>query len=123
MAEPTNNNPVSGLRILYIIMIVLSAIGTISSAAFLGTLARLAALDVPNITLFAAAASIIHFTYLALYTVAMAGLAKRAAFSVPWGRAALAVTLLWIPVGTIFGALMLSRLNSPEVKKYLNYPG
>ena len=122
MTDPTNNNTVTGLKAWYIIMIVLGAIGTIGSATLLGTLTGLIGIDFPNMILAAFIFSAIHFTYFVLYIISLAGLAKRKPFSVPWGRAALIITLLWIPVGTIAGALMLRKINNPEVKKYLNYP-
>ncbi len=121
MPDTPKDSPVTGLKAWYITMIVLGAIGTIGSATLLGTLAGLIGIDFPNMILAAFIFSFIHFAYFVLYIISLAGLAKRKPFSVPWGRAALIITLLWIPVGTIAGGLMLRKINSPEVKKYLNY--
>ena len=121
MADPAKDNPVMGLKAWYIIMIVLAAIGTVGSALLLGTLAGLVGIDYSNIILAAFIFSAIHFTYFVLYIISLVGLARRMPFSVPWSKVALILTLLWIPVGTIVGGLMLRKINNPEAKKYLNY--
>ena len=59
--------------------------------------------------------------WIALFIVPLIGIAQRKPFSVPFTRAMLIVSMFWIPIGTIVGAVLWSRINHPFTKKYLNY--
>lgn len=57
-----------------------------------------------------------------LYIVELIGIYQRKSFAVPLGRAVLVVTMVFLfPVGTIVGAILWKRFNSPIAKRYLNY--
>jgi len=60
---------------------------------------------------------------IALYIVPLVAIAKRRPFAVPFTRAMLIVSMFWVPIGTIIGAVLWSRINHPLAKKYLNYKG
>ncbi|MDZ7836676.1 MAG: hypothetical protein U5N58_01350 [Actinomycetota bacterium] len=57
-----------------------------------------------------------------LYIVELIGIYQRKSFAVPLGRAVLVITMVFLfPVGTIVGAILWKRFNSPIAKRYLNY--
>jgi len=60
---------------------------------------------------------------IALYIVPLVGIAQRKPFAVPFTRAMLIVSMFWVFIGTIVGAVLWSRINHPSAKKYLNYKG
>ena len=60
---------------------------------------------------------------IALYIVPLVGIAQRKPFAVPFTRAMLIVSMFWVFIGTIVGAVLWSRINNPFAKKYLNYKG
>jgi hypothetical protein len=57
--------------------------------------------------------------FMALFIVALMNLIKRKKNSFPFGMAMLIVSMFWIPVGTIVGAILLTKYNTELVKKYL----
>jgi hypothetical protein len=61
--------------------------------------------------------------WLALFIIPLVAIAQRKPFSVPFTRAMLIVSMFWVPIGTIIGAVLWSRINHPSAKKYLSYNG
>jgi len=59
--------------------------------------------------------------FMALFIVALMSLIKRKKNSFPFGMAMLIVSMFWIPVGTIVGAILLTRYNTELVRKYLGF--
>jgi hypothetical protein len=55
--------------------------------------------------------------------VPLVGIAQKKPFAVPFTRAMLIVSMFWVFIGTIIGAVLWSRINNPYAKKYLNYKG
>ena len=60
--------------------------------------------------------------FMALFIVALMSLIRRSKNAFPFGMAMLIVSMFWIPVGTIVGAILLTKYNTELVKKYLG-PG
>ena len=58
---------------------------------------------------------------MALYIIPLVGINKRRAYSVPFTRAMLVLTMFGFPVGTIIGVVLWKRINHPLAKKYLHY--
>jgi hypothetical protein len=58
---------------------------------------------------------------LALFLVALFSLIKRKSYSFPFSMAMLIVSMLWVPIGTIVGAILLIKFNTELVKKYLGF--
>jgi len=56
-----------------------------------------------------------------IFIIPLVGLLKRKPFSVPYSRVILVISMFWIPIGTIIGAILWKRINHPLAKKYLNY--
>ncbi|TET14404.1 MAG: hypothetical protein E3J77_04715 [Actinobacteria bacterium] len=54
---------------------------------------------------------------------ALSGIKNRKLYTVNLVRVLLVLTMFNIPVGTIIGAVLWSRINHPLAKKYLNYSG
>ncbi len=59
--------------------------------------------------------------FMALFIVALLSLIKRKKNAFPFGMAMLIISMFWIPVGTIVGAILLIRYNTDTVRKYLEY--
>ncbi|MCL4385044.1 MAG: hypothetical protein M1326_01845 [Cyanobacteria bacterium] len=58
---------------------------------------------------------------LVLFSIALTGIKSRRRNSYQFMMAMLIISMLWIPVGTIVGAILLARINNDLTKKYLNY--
>ena len=58
---------------------------------------------------------------MALFIAALMSLIKRKKNSFPFGMAMLIVSMFWIPVGTIVGAILLIKFNTELVRKYLGF--
>ena len=120
----------SGLKVWYIVAIILFAIGifiyallTVLAPIMVGVGLGLDDSPLPIIgTLFGMLiAMFISFVLLVLNIIALIGLNLRKPFAYPVGMASLILVMFWIPVGIIIGAIFLSRLNTPLAKKYLNF--
>jgi len=119
-----------GLRIWYIVAIVLFAIG-IFVYALLSVLAPIIVgvglgLDDSPFPIIGSLfgmliAMFISFVLLVLYVIALIGLNLRKPFAYPVGMASLILVMFLIPIGTVIGAIFLTRLNAPLAKKYLNF--
>ncbi len=59
--------------------------------------------------------------FMVLFIVALLSLIKRKKNAFPFGMAMLIISMFWIPVGTIVGAILLTRYNTDIVRKYLEY--
>jgi uncharacterized Tic20 family protein len=117
----------TGVRIWFIIEIVFYSIGTLAllvlsivvpiivanigsnTAGILGSAGGLA------IGLFFVA------TFLVLYIIALVSIKNRKRFAYPFMMTMLIISMLSVPVGTIVGAILLTKINNELTKKYLNY--
>lgn len=119
-----------GLKIWYIVAIVLSALGIFTYAILsiflpimLGAGLELDNSPFPIIgsLLGMLLAMFISFLQLMLNIIALIGLNLRKSFGYTVGMASLILLILWVPIGTIIGIIFLTRLNNPLSKKYLNF--
>ncbi len=58
---------------------------------------------------------------LILFIISLLAISKRKKNSYQFMMAMLIISMFWIPVGTIVGAILLTRINNELTKKYLNY--
>jgi ABC-type multidrug transport system permease subunit len=64
---------------------------------------------------------IIVAVLLILFITALLAISKRRKNSYQFMMAMLIISMFWVPVGTIVGAILLTRINNKLTKKYLNY--
>jgi len=116
-----------GVRIWFIIEIIIYSIGTLallissivvpiivarSQSIIAGIVGSLAGLLI---------GFIIVAVLLILFIFALLAINKRKSNSYQFMMAMLIISMFWIPVGTIVGAILLARVNNEQTKKYLNY--
>jgi len=58
---------------------------------------------------------------LILFIISLSATSKRKKNSYQFMMAMLIISMFWVPVGTIVGAILLARINNELTKKYLNY--
>jgi len=58
---------------------------------------------------------------LILFIISLSAISKRKKNSYQFMMAMLIISMFWVPVGTIVGAILLARINNELTKKYLNY--
>ena len=64
---------------------------------------------------------IIIAVFLILFIVAFLAISRRKRNSYQFIMAMLIISMFWVPIGTIVGAILLARINNEVTKKYLNY--
>jgi hypothetical protein len=64
---------------------------------------------------------IVVAVFLILFIISLLVISKRKKNSYQFMMAMLIISMFWVPVGTIVGAILLTRINNELTKKYLNY--
>jgi MFS family permease len=64
---------------------------------------------------------IVVAVFLILFIISLSAISKRRRNSYQFMMAMLIISMFWVPVGTIVGAILLTRINNELTKKYLNY--
>ena len=64
---------------------------------------------------------IIVAALLVLFIISLLAIGKRKKNSYQFMMAMLIISMFWIPIGTIVGAILLTKINNELTKRYLNY--
>jgi biotin transporter BioY len=116
-----------GVRIWFIIEIVLYSAGTLTLLVLSIVIPIIVASSGSNTAgiVGSLAGFLIGFIIVAvlliLFFVALLAINKRKRNSYQFMMAMLIISMFWVPVGTIVGAILLARINNELTKKYLNY--
>jgi MFS family permease len=116
-----------GVRIWFIIEIVLYAIGTLTLLVLSIVIPIIVARSGSNTAGIVGSLAglligfIIVLVLLILYIIALLAINKRKKNSFQFMMAMLIISMLSVPVGTIIGAILLTKINNEPTKKYLNY--
>ena len=101
-----------GTLILLILSIVIPIIVARSGSNIVGIVGSLAGLLI---------GFIVVAVLLILFIISLSAISKRKRNSYQFMMAMLIISMFWVPVGTIVGAMLLARINNELSKKYLNY--
>ena len=101
-----------GTLILLILSIVIPIIVARSGSNIAGIVGSLAGLLI---------VFIVVAVLLILFIISLSAISKRKGNSYQFMMAMLIISMFWVPVGTIVGAILLARINNELTKKYLNY--
>ena len=116
-----------GVRVWFIIEVVMYGIGTLTLLVISIVIPIILAQSTGEpIAVWASAGGfligiIVVAAFLILYIVALNGILKKKNYSFTFGMAMLIISMFWIPVGTIVGAILLTRYNTQLVRKYLGF--
>jgi hypothetical protein len=116
-----------GIRIWFIIEIIFYSIGTLALLILSIVIPIIVARSGSNTAgiVGSLAGLLIGFIVVAvvliLYIVTLIAISKRKRNSYQFMMAMLIISMLSVPVGTIVGAILLTRINNELTKKYLNY--
>lgn len=116
-----------GVRIWFIIEIIFYSIGTLTLLILSTVIPIIVARSGSNIAgiVGSLAGLLIGFIVVAvlliLFIISLLTISKRKRNSYQFMMAMLIISMFWVPVGTIVGAILLTRINNELTKKYLNY--
>ena len=116
-----------GVRIWFIIEIIFYSIGTLTLLILSIVIPIIVARSGSNIAgiVGSLAGLLIGFIVVAvlliLFIISLSAISKRKGNSYQFMMAMLIISMFWVPVGTIVGAILLARINNELTKKYLNY--
>ena len=116
-----------GVRIWFIIEIIFYSIGTLTLLILSIVIPIIVARSGSNTAgiVGSLAGLLIGFIVVAvlliLFIISLSAISKRKRNSYQFMMAMLIISMFWVPVGTIVGAILLARINNELTKKYLNY--
>lgn len=116
-----------GVRIWFIIEIIIYSIGVLTLFILSIAIPIIVARSGSNIAgiIGSLAGLLIGFILLAvfliLFIISLLAINKRKRNSYQFMMAMLIISMFWVPIGTIVGAILLARINNELTKKYLNY--
>ena len=116
-----------GVRIWFIIEIIFYSIGTLTLLILSIVIPIIVARSGSNTAgiVGSLAGLLIGFIIVAvlliLFIISLLVISKRKRNSYQFMMAMLIISMFWVPVGTIVGAILLTRINNELTKKYLNY--
>ena len=116
-----------GVRIWFIVEIVLYSIATLTLLILSIVIPIIVARSGSNTAgiVGSLAGLLIGFIVVAvlliLFIISLLAISKRKRNSYQFMIAMLIISMFWVPVGTIVGAILLTRINNELTKKYLNY--
>jgi len=116
-----------GVRIWFIVEIILYSIGTLTLLILSIVIPIIVARSGSNITgiVGSLAGLLIGFIVVAilliLFIISLLAINKKKRNSYQFMMAMLIISMFSVPVGTIVGAILLTRINNELTKKYLNY--
>ena len=116
-----------GVRIWFIIEIIIYSIGALALLVLSIVIPIIVARSESNIAgiVGSLAGLLIGFiviaVFLILFVVSLLAINKRKKNSYQFMMTMLIMSMLSVPVGTIVGAILLTRINNELTKKYLNY--
>jgi len=116
-----------GVRIWFIIEIIFYSIGTLTLLILSIVIPIIVARSGSNTAgiVGSLAGLLIGFIVVAvlliLFIISLLAISKRKRNSYQFMMAMLIISMFWVPVGTIVGAILLARINNELTKKYLNY--
>jgi MFS family permease len=116
-----------GVRIWFIIEIIFYSIGTLTLLILSIVIPIIVARSGSNTAgiVGSLAGLLIGFivvaVFLILFIISLSAISKRKRNSYQFMMAMLIISMFWVPVGTIVGAILLARINNELTKKYLNY--
>jgi hypothetical protein len=116
-----------GVRIWFIIEIIFYSIGTLTLLILSIVIPIIVARSVSNTAgiVGSLAGLLIGFIVVAvlliLFIISLFAISKRKRNSYQFMMAMLIISMFWVPVGTIVGVILLTRINNELTKKYLNY--
>ena len=116
-----------GVRIWFIIEIIFYSIGTLTLLILSIVIPIIVARSGSNTAgiVGSLAGLLIGFIVVAvlliLFIISLLAISKRKRNSYQFMMAMLIISMFWVPVGTIVGAILLTRINNELTKKYLNY--
>lgn len=116
-----------GVRIWFIIEIIFYSIGTLTLLILSIVIPIIVARSGSNTAgiIGSLAGLLIGFIVVAvlliLFIISLSAISKRKRNSYQFMMAMLIISMFWVPVGTIVGAILLTRINNELTKKYLNY--
>ena len=116
-----------GVRIWFIIEIIVYSIGTLTLLILSIVIPIIVARSGSNTAgiVGSLAGLLIGFIVVAvlliLFIISLSTISKRKRNSYQFMMAMLIISMFWVPVGTIVGAILLTRINNELTKKYLNY--
>ncbi len=64
---------------------------------------------------------VMTIVFLVLYLIALNAINNRRRIGYSFGMAMLILSMFWVPIGTVIGAILLTRFNTDLVRKYFNY--
>lgn len=117
----------TGVKIWFIIEIIFFSIGVLSilvTSIVVPIIVARSGSDTAGIFWSAAGlvtGVVILVVFLVLYIVALVSIKNRKRFSYPLMKAVLIISMFSVPVGTIVGAILLSKISNDAAKRYLNY--
>jgi hypothetical protein len=116
-----------GVRIWFIIEIIFYSIGTLTLLILSIVIPIIVSRSGSNVAgiVGSLAGLLIGFIVVAvlliLFIISLSAISKRKKNSYQFMMAMLIISMFWVPVGTIVGAILLARINNELTKKYLNY--
>jgi len=118
----------TGLRIWYIVAIILCIMIIIISALFTVLAPIIVGIGfeinepLPIISSFFGMLLIIFLSIILMimYIISLIGLGMKKPFAYHIGVATLILGMFWTPIGTIVNAVFLAKLNNPDIRKYLS---
>jgi len=116
-----------GVRIWFIVEIILYSIGTLTLLILSIVIPIIVARSGSNIAgiVGSLAGLLIGFIVVAilliLFIISLLAINKKKRNSYQFMMAMLIISMFSVPVGTIVGAILLTRINNELTKKYLNY--